>query len=84
MKIYWALNRQINEKKKPDKYQICPIDTTRITLTSKLFFNCGYHQVKLISGLNLATGIPTDNLVNFGMAHDYNYGQEMIDVLPSQ
>jgi len=32
----------------------------------------GHHQVKLFSSLNLSTGSPEDNLINFGHDHDYN------------
>jgi putative transposase len=37
----------------------------------------GHHQVKLFSALNLATGSPDDHLINFGHAHDYNFGSKM-------
>jgi len=43
----------------------------------------GYHQVKLFSTLNLATGSPDDNLINFGHAHDYNFGSKMMSKLPA-
>jgi len=42
-----------------------------------------YHQVKLFSSLNLATGGIEENLINFGYAHDYNYGKRMINALPA-
>ena len=54
-------------KKLHDKYAICPIDSTIITLTSKLLWVLGHHQVKLFSSLNLSTGSPEDNLINFGI-----------------
>ncbi|EGJ30447.1 MULTISPECIES: transposase [Moorena] len=87
MKSYFKKNNLINLNLIPpikiaQRYQICPIDSTIITLTSKLLFKIGYSQVKLISGLNLSTGVPEDTLINFGSNHDYNYGQEMIDALP--
>lgn len=64
-------------------YSICPIDSTIITLTSKLLWVQGYHQVKLLSSLNLSNRVPEENLIHFGYGHDYNYGEEMIDALPS-
>jgi hypothetical protein len=70
-------------KKKHNKYAICPIDLTIITLTSKLLWVLGYHQVKLFSALNLATGSPDDNFINFGHAHDYNFGSKMMSKLPA-
>ena len=41
-----------------------------------------HHQVKLFSVLNLATGSPDDRLINFGHAHDYNFGSKMMSELP--
>ncbi|MFL0648075.1 IS4 family transposase, partial [Cylindrospermopsis raciborskii UAM/DH-BiRr] len=61
---------------------ICPIDSTIITLTSKLLWVLGYHQVKLFSSLNLSTGSPEDNLINFGHNHDYKFGSSMMSNLP--
>jgi putative transposase len=84
-KIYQNLNRfasQGNLKKLHDKYSICPIDSTIITLTSKLLWVLEYHQVKLFSSLNLATGTPEDNFINFGYDHDYKFGSKMMSSLP--
>ncbi len=83
--IYQKLN-QLVQKKAPKKfknqYAICPIDSTVITLTSKLLWVLEYHQVKLFSSLNLATGSPQDNFINFGHEHDYNFGKVMMSDLP--
>lgn len=60
-----------------------PIDSTIITITSKLLWVLDeYHQVKLFSSLNLATGIPEDNFINFGSDHDYKFGATMMSGLP--
>lgn len=83
IKIYQQLNSQVQQKNSSNQLVICPIDTTVITLTSKLLWKLGYHQVKLISGLNLSTEALEENLVNFGWNHDYNYGKEMIEALPA-
>lgn len=84
-KIYSELNQLIQNKsqdKLHDKYAICPIDSTVITLTSKLLWVLDYHQVKLFSSLNLAVGTPEDNLINFGHEHDYKFGSKMMSNLP--
>lgn len=84
-KIYEQLNQLVQKqahKKLQNKYAICPIDSTIITLTSKLLWVLGYQQVKLFSALNLATGSPDDHLINFGHAHDYNFGSKMMSKLP--
>jgi putative transposase len=85
IEIYQKLYRLVNKAsvdKRQSKYLICPIDSTTITLTSKLLWLQGYHQVKLFSSLNLSSGTPEESLINFGYNHDYNYGEEMIDALP--
>jgi putative transposase len=41
-----------------------------------------YYQVKLVSYLNLTTGVPEEKLRNFGYDSDYKYGQEMLATLP--
>jgi len=83
--IYQKLNQLVqkkNQKKLHDKYSVCPIDSTIITLTSKLLWVSEYHQVKLLSSLNLATGTPEDNFINFGSDHDYKFGAKMMSSLP--
>ncbi|QXE21385.1 transposase, IS4 family protein [Richelia sinica FACHB-800] len=83
--IYQKLNKLVQNKfskKLHDKYAICPIDSTIITLTSKLLWVLGHHQVKLFSSLNLATGSPSDNFINFGHEHDYKFGSKMMSNLP--
>nr|MBH8576097.1 IS4 family transposase [Dendronalium phyllosphericum CENA369] len=82
--IYQKLNELVQKKvpkKLHDKYAICPIDSTIITLTSKLLWVLGHHQVKLFSSLNLATGSPSDNFINFGHDHDYKFGYKMMSSL---
>jgi putative transposase len=84
--IYQKLNELVQNKahnKLHNKYAICPIDSTIITLTSKLLWVLGHHQVKLFSSLNLATGSPEDNFINFGHDHDYKFGSKMMSSLPT-
>jgi putative transposase len=52
-------------------------------LTSKLLWVLGHPQVKLFSALNLATGSPDDNFINFGNEHDYKFGSNMMSKLPA-
>jgi putative transposase len=81
--IYQYLFRLAQRKNLHDKYAICPIDSTTISLTSKLLWGLGYHQVKLFSSLNLQTGATEENLIIFGFNHDYKYGKKMMDALPA-
>lgn len=81
--IYQHLSGLVHRKNLHDKYVICPIDSTIISLTSQLLWSLGYHQVKLFSSLNLNTGATNENLIIFGFNHDYNYGKSMVDALPA-
>ena len=80
--IYQKLTKKAQRKIVQEKSSICPIDSTIISLTSKLLHNLGFHQVKLFSNLNSNTGAIEDNLINFGSGHDYKFGAKMIDSLP--
>jgi putative transposase len=59
-----------------------PIDSTIISLTSKLLWKEGYHQVKLFSGINLLTAEPGGISIHFGQGHDSKYGEETIAATP--
>ena len=65
-KIYKKLIKKIQRKSSQEKYNICPIDSTAISLTSKLLHNLEFHQVKLFSNFNSNTGLINDNFINFG------------------
>lgn len=70
--IYQQLYGLIERKKLHGKSAICPIDSTTISLTSKLLWSLGYHQVKLFSSLNLQMGATEDNLVFSGLIMTIN------------
>ncbi|WP_044170215.1 IS4 family transposase [Kamptonema formosum] len=82
LRFHQQLNEEICRQKSLQKYELCPIDSTVITLTSKLLWLQEYYQVKLVSSLNLTTGVPEENLINFGYDSDYRYGKEMLASLP--
>lgn len=64
-----------------DAYEICPIDSTIITLTSKLLWALGYHQVKLFSVFNNYNQSGEYPLVHFGQDHDYKFATQMTENL---
>jgi len=74
--VWWEVNCE-KRGVRSHVYQAAPL-----ALTSKWLWLQGYHQVKLLSSLNLSSGVPEENLINFGYDQDYNYGEEMIDALP--
>ncbi len=67
-----------------DELMLFPLDSTIVTLTSKLLWSQGFHQVKLFSGINLSTGEPGGILIHFGQGHDSKYGNETIASTPQK
>jgi putative transposase len=82
--LFLKLRRELNKKKNidPKALVLFPIDSTIISLTSKLLWKEGYHQVKLFSGINLLTAEPGGILIHFGQGHDSKYGEETIASTP--
>ena len=84
LEIINELNNQLRNKKGKGKTQaLFPIDSTIITLTSKLLWGQGYHQVKLFCGLDSLTSEVGGMVIHFGQGHDYKYGQETVEAIPS-
>jgi putative transposase len=81
IKIYEQLNRMVMLKYKSSAVELVPIDSTAISLTSKLLWALGYNQVKLFLGTNKESGGMSGSLINFGQEHDYNYGTKVISSL---
>jgi IS4 transposase len=78
--LFLRLRSELNQKKNIDQKALVlfPIDSTIISLTSKLLWKEGYHQVKLFSGINLLTAEPG----GIGQGHDSKYGEETIAATP--
>ncbi len=60
----------------------CPIDSTVVSLTSKLLWAQGYHQVKLLTCLESGSGATEGSLINFGYDHDANFVGDMLAAIP--
>ena len=74
---------ELQKKKGKSKNQILfPLDSTIITLTSKLLWKRGYHQVKLFCGLNNWTSGVEGILINFGQGNDSKHGNHTINSIP--
>jgi len=61
---------------------LIPIDSTVISLTSKLFWEQEYHQVKLLNGINLGQGNPTECLIHFGQGQDARFAETVHSMIP--
>lgn len=82
IKIFTALNQELKKKNKLLNFALFPIDSTIITLTSKLLWLQEIHQVKLFAGLNSVTSEVGGVSVHFGQGHDSKYGEETIEATP--
>lgn len=59
-----------------------PLDSTIVTLTSKLLWQQEYHQVKLFAGTDNERGIIDGVHIHFGQGHDSEHGDETIAATP--
>ena len=85
LRILTELKRQLNHQKSKNKPRaLFPIDSTVITLTSKLLWNQGYHQVKLFCGLDSCTSEVGGIVIHFGQGNDNKYGQETVEEIPEK
>lgn len=64
--------------------RIFPLDSTTITLTSKLLWEENIHQVKLFSGLDLSTEGLDGVSIYFGQGHDHKHGEKTIESTPKK
>lgn len=81
-RIYAELINQLKRRHPATAQMLVPIDSTVITLTSKLFWEQGYHQVKLMNGINLTQGNATECLIHFGQGHDARFADKVNSMLP--
>lgn len=82
--LFFSLRKELKKQRNIDTKSLVlfPIDSTIISLTSKLLWKEGYHQVKLFSGINLLTAEPDGILIHFGQGHDSKYGEETLAATP--
>jgi putative transposase len=81
--IITKLTKELKKRKgQEEKLRLFPIDSTIITLTSKLLWVQEYHQVKLFCGLDSWTAEVGGIVIHFGQGHDNKYGQETVNSIP--
>lgn len=81
-RIYVELMERLKRRNPAMAQMLVPIDSTIVTLTSKLFWQQEYHQVKLLNGINLAQGNPTECLIHFGQGHDAKFAESVMSMIP--
>ena len=73
------IKRQLINK---DCLSLFPLDSTIVTLTSKLLWQQEYHQVKLFAGTDNERGIIDGVHIHFGQGHDSEHGDKTIAATP--
>jgi putative transposase len=81
-RIYIELMERLKRKNPATALMLMPIDSTIITLTSKLFWAQGYHQVKLMNGVNLTQDTTSECLIHFGQGHDAKFAESTLSMIP--
>ncbi|MEM7761634.1 MAG: IS4 family transposase [Cyanobacteria bacterium P01_A01_bin.40] len=79
-----AIAKLENKMSKNENKIYFPLDSTIITLTSKLLRREGYHQVKLFGGLNSFTSGVEGIVIHFGQGNDNKYGNKTIEKIPEK
>jgi len=80
--IYVSLNSELKKRKGKREHPLYAIDSTVITLTSKLFWMSGYHQMKLVMGVDAETGSIGESHVHFGFSNDESFADLMMTTVP--
>jgi len=81
-RIYVELMEKLKRQRPGAKQMLFPIDSTVIPLTSKLFAEQKYHQVKLLNGINLTQGNTSECLIHFGQGHDAKFLDSVTGIIP--
>jgi IS4 transposase len=83
-KIISELNKRLSIKKGIENARaLFPIDSTVISLTSKLLWQEKWHQVKPFCGLNSITSEVGGIVIHFGQGHDSKEGRKTIESIPT-
>lgn len=77
-----AIEKLRQKKGRNQEKILFPLDSTIISLTSKLLWCQGYHQVKLFCGWNDWTSEVGGVVIHFGQGHDSKYGDKTIQQIP--
>jgi len=81
-RIYTQLIRTLKQRHHPDAMMLIPIDSTVVTLTSRLFWQQSYHRVKLLAGFNQQQGWSSECLIHFGQGHDAKFSGYLPSMIP--
>jgi putative transposase len=81
-RILKGLQQRLQNRDKGEFQHLFPLDSTIITLTSKLFWQHKIYQAKLSLGLDISQGNIGDETIIFGQTNDHKIGNIMIGTIP--
>jgi putative transposase len=81
-RIYTELRQKLMRNNPTIAKMLLPIDATVVSLTSKLFWLQGHHQVKLLNGVNVSQGYVSECLIEFGQGHDAKFTDYILGMIP--
>jgi putative transposase len=80
-RIYTALRQKLIRNNPTAARMLFPIDATVVSLTSKLFWAQGHHQVKLLNGVNASQGYVSECLIDFGQGHEAKFSDYIASMI---
>lgn len=80
--LFEKIKKKVKHRNSSDKLILFPLDSTIVSLTSKLLWQHKYHQVKIFAGTDNERGIIDGVQIHFGQGHDSQYGDETIAATP--
>jgi putative transposase len=81
-RFYIQLLKQLKQRCPEVAELLFAIDSTIISLCSKLFWENQYHQVKLLNGIETSQGVTTECIIHFGQGHDARFADSINSMIP--
>jgi putative transposase len=81
-RIYTELRQKLIRNNPTAGKMLFPIDSTVVSLTSKLFYQQGQYQVKLLNGVNVSQGYVSECLIDFGQGHKAKFSDYILGMIP--
>jgi putative transposase len=83
-RFYVDLLNRLKHRHQEEAELLFAIDSTIISLCSKLFWENQYHQVKLINGIDASQGVTTECIIHFGQGNDARFADSINSMIPEK
>ena len=80
--LFAKIKKKVKHRNPSDKLILFSLDSTIVSLTSKLLWQHKYHQVKIFAGTDNEREIIDGVQIHFGQGHDSQYGDKTIAATP--